>query len=53
MKFSHFMVFYTAVPLKCLDAVVYLRVVGVYSENEVVDRGTGTVFSTDDYMSVV
>jgi len=34
MKFSHFMGFYTALPLKCLDAVVYLRVIGVYSEKK-------------------
>lgn len=33
MKFSHFMDFYTALSLKCLDAVVYLFVIGVYSED--------------------
>ena len=35
MKFTHFMGLYTAVSLKCLDDVVYLPVIGVYSENEV------------------
>jgi hypothetical protein len=35
MKFSHFMGLYTARSLKCLDAVVYLPVIVVYSENEV------------------
>jgi len=38
--------FYTALSLKCLDAVVYFPVIGVYSENEVTVRGIGTMFST-------
>jgi len=33
MKFSHFMGLYTALSLKCLDTVVYLPVIGVYSES--------------------
>jgi hypothetical protein len=52
MKFSRFMGLYTALSLKCFDAVVYLPVIGVYSEVEVTVRGTGTVFSTD-YLSLV
>ena len=52
MKFSHFIGLYAALSLKCLDPVVYLPVIGVYSENEFTVRDAGTVFSTD-YMSLV
>jgi len=52
MKFARFMSLYTALSLKCLDSVLYLPVIGVYSEDEFTVRGTGTVFSTD-YVSLV